>query len=69
MIYLKLLPMLTGRAMNDLQLIYVFLSAGMISDGTLYLAAAAFLLLYLPFLPYRKLRNAAAVVNCHGFKR
>lgn len=67
--YLKLRPMLAGRAMEDLQLIYVFLSAGMVSDGTLACALALFLLLYLPLLPYRKLRNAAVVVNCYAGKR
>lgn len=64
--YLKLTPLLTGRAMEDLQLIFVFLSAGMISDGTLLLLLAAFIVLYFPLLPYRKLRNAAVVVNCYG---
>ena len=29
-------------------------------------AAGLFLLLYLPFLPYRKLRNAAVVVNAYA---
>lgn len=67
--YLKLRPMLSGYAMQDLQLIFFFLSSGMLSDGTLILSAVSFLVLYLPFLPYRKLRNAAAVVNCHAYKR
>lgn len=67
--YLKLRPLLTGLAMQDLQLIYVFVSSGMLSDGTLWLSLAAFLLLYLPFLPYRKARNAHVVVNCYGCKR
>ena len=67
--YLKLRPMLVGRAMEDLQLIYVFLSAGMVSDGTLAASLILFLALYLPFLPYRKLHNAAVVVNCYADKR
>lgn len=58
--------MLTGRAMEDLQLIWVFFQAGMVSGGAIYLAAALLALLYLPLLPYRKLRNAAAVVNAYA---
>ena len=38
----------------------------MVSGGVIYIAAGLFLLLYLPFLPYRKLRNAAVVVNAYA---
>ena len=64
--YLHLRAMLTGHAMEDLQLLYVFFQAGMVSGGVIYIAAGLFLLLYLPFLPYRKLRNAAVVVNAYA---
>ena len=64
--YLHLRAMLTGYAMEDLQLLYVFFQAGMVSGGVIYIAAGLFLLLYLPFLPYRKLRNAAVVVNAYA---
>ena len=53
--------MLTGKAMNDIQLLYVYLSAGIVSDGTLLLSLGIFLLLYLPLLPFRKLHNIAAL--------
>lgn len=62
---MQLYPLLTGKAMNDVQLIYVYLSAGIVSDGTLLLSAGLFLLLYLPMLPFRKLHNIAAVVIRH----
>ena len=62
---MQLYPLLTGKAMNDVQLIYVYLSAGIVSDGTLLLSAALFLLLYLPMLPFRKIHNIAAVVIRH----
>lgn len=61
----QLMPLLSGKAMNDIQLIYVYLSAGIVSDGTLLLSLAIFLLLYLPWLPLRKLHNIAAVVVRH----
>ena len=64
--YLHLRAMLTGHAMEDLQLLYVFFQAGMVSGGVIYIAAGLFLLLYLPFLPYRKLQNAAVVVNAYA---
>ena len=67
--YLHLRAMLTGHAMEDLQLLYVFFQAGMVSGGVIYIAAGLFLLLYLPFLPYRKLRNAAVVVNAYAYVR
>lgn len=57
----QLSPMLTGKAMNDIQLLYVYLSAGIVSDGTLLLSLGIFLLLYLPLLPFRKLHNIAAL--------
>lgn len=59
----QLRPLLTGKAMNDLQLIYAYLTAGIVSDGTLILSAVIFLVLYLPFLPFRKLHNIAAVMH------
>ena len=61
---LQLYPLLSGKAMNDVQLIYVYLSAGIVSDGTLILAAVVFAALYLPLLPVRKLISIAAV-TCH----
>lgn len=64
--YLHLRAMLTGQAMADLQLLYAFFKAGMVSGGVVYIAVGLFLLLYLPFLPYRKLRNAAVVVNAYA---
>lgn len=64
--YLHLRAMLTGHAMEDLQLLYVFFQAGMVSGGVIYIAIGLFLLTYLPFLPYRKLRNAAVVVNAYA---
>ena len=57
----QLSPMLTGKAMNDIQLLYVYLSAGIVSDGTLLISFGLFLLLYLPWLPFRKLHNIAAL--------
>ena len=62
---LQLYPLLTGKAMNDIQLIYAYLSAGIVSNGTLILSGCLFLLLYLPILPFRKLHNIAAVVIRH----
>ena len=64
--YLHLRAMLTGHAMEDLQLLYVFFQAGMVSGGVIYISIALFLVTYLPFLPYRKLRNAAVVVNAYA---
>ena len=46
--------------------IYITCPAGMVSGGVIYIAAGLFLLLYLPFLPYRKLQNAAVVVNAYA---
>lgn len=60
--YLSLRPMLTGKAMNDLQLAYALVKAGMLSGGALSWTLAAFLVLYLPFILLRKLCSAAAVV-------
>lgn len=68
-LFMQLGSMLTGRAMEDLQLILVFFQAGMVSGGAIYLAAALLALLYFPLLPYRKLRNAAAVVNAYAPSR
>ena len=51
----------TQRLVADLELSWGF--------GTINVAAMSvglFLLLYLPFLPYRKLRNAAVVVNAYA---
>lgn len=62
---LQMYPLLTGKVMNDIQLIYAYLSAGIVSDGTLILSAVLFLILYLPLLPFRKLHNIAAVVVRH----
>lgn len=61
----QLSPLLTGKAMNDIQLLYAYLSAGIVSDGTLLLSFSLFLVLYLPWLPFRKLHNIAAVVVRH----
>ena len=66
--YLKLAPLLSGKVMNDLYMIYTFLKAGFVSNGVLLLSCAAFIIFYVPFLPWRKLRNAAAVVNCYERK-
>ena len=63
--YLKLRSMLTGNPMQDLQLLYVFVSAGMLSDGTILLSIALFCILYFPILPFRKAQNADIVVNCY----
>ena len=63
--YLKLRSMLTGNPMQDLQLLYVFVSAGMLSDGTIFLSIALFCILYFPLLPFRKAQNADIVVNCY----
>ncbi len=62
---MQLYPLLSGKAMNDVQLLYAYLSAGIVSDNTLYLSAALFLVLYLPLLPFRKLHNIAAMVIRH----
>ena len=58
--------MLTGSPMQDLQLLAAFFRAGMISGGVVYITAAVFLVLYLPLFSYRKLRNAAVVVNAYA---
>ena len=63
--YLKLRSILTGNPMQDLQLLYVFLRAGMLSDGTIVLSIALFCILYFPMLPFRKAQNADIVVNCY----
>lgn len=63
--YLKLRSMLTGNPMQDLQLLYVFVSAGMLSDGTILLSIALFCILYFPILPFRKAQNTDIVVNCY----
>lgn len=57
--YLRLRPLLTGKPFSDMQLIIPFIRAGMLADGTLLITGAAFVILYVPFLFYRKLRNAA----------
>ena len=62
---LQLYPLLSGKAMNDIQLLYVYLSAGIVSDHTLLISAGIFLALYLPWLPFRKLHNIAAMVIRH----
>lgn len=62
---LQLYPLLSGKAMNDIQLLYAYLSAGIVSDHTLLLSAVLFLVLYLPWLPFRKLHNVAAMVIRH----
>ena len=68
-VYLKLRPLLVGDPMEDIRLTYVFLQSGVVSGGTLFLAGGIFMLLYLPFLLYRKAGNASAVVNCYAEKR
>lgn len=62
---LQLHPLLSGKAMNDIQLLYAYLSAGIVSDHTLLLSICLFLVLYLPWLPFRKLHNVAAMVIRH----
>ena len=62
---MQLRPLLTGKAMNDIQLIYAYLKAGIVSDNTLLVSACIFLALYLPWLPFRKLHNIAILVICH----
>ena len=68
-VYLGLAPMLTGYAITDIQMIFVYFSAGMFNNTNLLLSIASFLALYLPFFLYRKARNAAVVVNCYGKQR
>ncbi len=64
--YIYLRGMLTGSPMQDLQLLIAFFQAGMISGGVVYITATVFLVLYLPLFSYRKLRNAAIVVNAYA---
>jgi hypothetical protein len=63
--YLKLRSMLTGNPMQDLQLLYVFLTAGMLSNDTILLSFALFCVLYFPVVIFRKAQNADIVVNCY----
>lgn len=62
---MQIYPLLSGKAMKDIQLLFMYLSAGIISNKTLLLSAGIFLILYLPFLPFRKLHNTAAMVIRH----
>ena len=55
-----------GGASQALMTVYLAVSTGFLGDPpAFWLAGAAFLLLYLPFLPCRKARNAAVVVNAY----
>lgn len=56
----------SGGLSQGMMTAYLALSTGLILEPeALILAAAVFFILYLPFVPYRKARNAAVVVNCH----
>jgi len=59
--YFQLSPLLTGKVMNDLSLIAAYIKAGILSGKVLIEAGLLFLLLYLPFLPLRRLRIAKVV--------
>ena len=51
-----------GGLSNALMTVYLALSTGIVMDVPLYVGAGlAFLVFYLPFLPYRKARNAAVI--------
>ena len=53
-----------GGISDALMTVYLAVSAGLVMDpAAFWLAGAAFLLFYLPFLPFRKAHNAAVVVN------
>jgi len=67
--YLKLSHMMTGKIMTDLQSIFVFLKAGIVSNATFMLSLVAFFVLYFPVLPIRKLRIADALVNGHDRRK
>ena len=67
--YLKLAPLLTGKVMNDLFMVYTYLKVGIVSGEILMLSMAVFFICYVPALPLRKLRTAAAVVNCYERKK
>lgn len=63
--YLKLRSILTGNPMQDLQLLYVFMGAGMLSDETILLSFVLFCIFYFPVVIFRKAQNADIVVNCY----
>lgn len=63
--FLQLRPFLSGKAMNDIQMIFIYLKAGIVSDGTLLISIGLFVLLYFPLLPFRKLHYTAAMVIRH----
>lgn len=56
-----LAPLLTGKIMNDLYMVYMYVKAGIVSVNMLATSFLLFLLLYLPLLPVRKLRIAKVV--------
>ena len=67
-IYLELRPVLaslTGMIFTDAYVIVAYVQAGAIPTTTYIISLSIFALLYLPWLPYRKLHNAAAMVNRH----
>lgn len=63
--YLQLAPLLTGKLMNDLSLIFAYLKAGILSGEIIIQSILLFAGLYLPLLPVRKLNYAKAVL--HGY--
>ncbi len=59
----------SGGISQGFMMLYLAFSSGIVLDpGGLTAAFAVFVLLYLPFIPYRKARNAAVVQDCYEEK-
>jgi len=69
LLYFRIYSVLGSSPLQGLDVVILLASSGFFSWKVFLLPAAAFFLLYFPFLPYRKIRNGAVVVNCYAKER